>query len=155
MCSQLPELCQSDLVQVHDIATLAHGRLCVRPIRNCRAQWQDESTEVLVQSEQLQHLPGHFGFDVDGCIFAALFLPIRIGRGCRDLFCIYVANFEDVEWYTALVSPARPLWIQPSRLLVLVDVDGLVQLIELILLPPVFGVLELSEGIFGDKFPGT
>ena len=44
---------------------------------------------------------------------------------------------------------------QDTGLLILVDVDGVVELLELDILAPVLGVLELTEGFAGDKFAST
>lgn len=60
-------------------------------------------------------------------------------------------DFKDVEGNASLITPPCPLRIESSCLLVLVYIDCFVQRIDLVLLPPVFRVLELTKGILWDK----
>ena len=52
MIPQAPKLRKADLGDIHNIVTLADGRLRMLSIRYRRAEWQDEATKVLIQREQ-------------------------------------------------------------------------------------------------------
>ena len=47
------------------------------------------------------------------------------------------------------------MWVQAPGLLVLVDVDGFVEIVEVVGFAPVFRVLELVEGLFGIELAGA
>ena len=122
MVPQIPQLRKPDAAQIDNVIALANRRLRVFSIRDGRAQWQDESTQVLIQREQLQHLPGHFR--VGGEFPAVFAVGVHAHRLRIDL-----GDFVDVEGDAAFVSSTRPLRVQAARLLVLVDVDRFVQLV--------------------------
>lgn len=60
-------------------------------------------------------------------------------------------HLEKIQRDASLVSPAQPLRVETAGLLVLVEVDRFVDAVYLVLLAPVFGVLELNEGFLWDE----
>lgn len=63
---QAPELPQTDIGNVDNVAGLRDGGLGVCTIGESRAQGKCEVDQVLVEGKQAQHLLGHLGGEVDG-----------------------------------------------------------------------------------------
>lgn len=148
MSPQVPKLLESNLADIDHIAALTDRRFRAGTIRYGRAQWLDESAQVLVQSEQPQHLPRDLGLDIRPSV---LLLPVFVVLVRCDFLCVQMRNFEDVEGNASLVSSTGPLWIELARLFIFVYVYRLVKVVEIVLLPPIFRVFELSEGILRDE----
>jgi len=70
-----------------------------------------------------------------------------------DILGADMVDFVNIKGNAALVPSAGPLWVESSGLLVLIYIDGLVQLVESGLFPPVLGVLELLERFLRDELP--
>lgn len=149
MGPQIPELLQSDFGNVDNVATLADRRGGIRPIGNGGAERQDKATHVFVQREQAQHFPRDFA---PADIFSlGLLVAVRILLVGGQILVLDIGDFEDVDRNPAVVSPTRPLRVEPAGLFVFVNVDAFVETVQLILLPPVFRRLELSPRVFGDE----
>ena len=141
---QVEQLRQAYSTHVDNVVTLTDRRLGMLSVRQGRTERQHEPTQILVQREELEHLPWHFRVGR----LVLLVLACRVGR---DILRIQIANLIDIEWNAALVSSPCPLRVQTPRRLILVDVDGLVQLLELVLLAPVLRVLQLLERLLRYK----
>jgi hypothetical protein len=145
---QVKQLPKSNTGKIDNIVALAYGRLVMRPIGHCRAHGQDEAAQILVERKQLEHLPW--------CLAVCGLLPAVFAiRIHRHVFRVQIADLEDVEGDATLVSPPSPLWIQPACLFVLLDVDGLVQPVEIVLFAPVFRVFELGECLLWYKLSSS
>ena len=143
---QVEQLPKANAGEIDNVVALTDWRLVMRPIGHRRAHGQDKAAQILVERKELEHLPWRLA--VRGLLPAVFAIRVH-----RDVFWIQIADFEDIEGDATLVSPPRPLWIQPACLFVLMNVDGLVQPIEIVLFPPVFRVLELGECFLWDKLP--
>jgi len=73
----------------------------------------------------------------------------------RYRLVVDLRNLEKVDRNSSLVTATEPLRVQSPGGVVLVDVDGVVQSVELVLLTPVFSVLELIESFLWKKLAGS
>ena len=147
VCFQVPELLQPYSGDVDDVVGLRYRSFRMWSVIDCRAEWQHEAGKVLVQCKQAKHPCRHLTAVVgNGWVCCSGVLV------CRYSFRVEVCYLENIDWNASSVSSAGPLRIQPPRLIVLVDVNRPVQLIQMVLLPPVFRVFELFESLFGVEF---
>lgn len=143
---QIVQLVESDAAQVDNTIALADWRLRAWSVGNHGAQGQHEATHVLVEGEKLQHLPRRLGV-------GGLLQPVLAVRVDGHILGVQISDLEYVEGDASLVSAASPLRIQSSGLVVLSHFYRLVQRVQIILLPPIFGILELREGFLRDELP--
>ena len=68
---------------------------------------------------------------------------------------VQMRSLEDVQRDAALVSTPSPLRVESPCLLVLLDVYSLVELLQVVLFPPVLGVFELTIGILRYELPSA
>lgn len=82
-------------------------------------------------------------------------------------------DFEDIDWNTTSVTSAGPLWVlqmlergskigdimvstyEASGIIVLLKINGFIQLINLIRFPPCFGIFQLLECIVDNESSGS
>lgn len=154
---QRPELGDADVAEVDHVAALADGRLGMAAVRDQRAQGQHEAAEVLVQGEEPEHFArGLWGGCVGGGGFAfAAAVVVPVAAVGAHGFGVHLPDLVHVEGDPPFVAPAGPLWVQASALLVLVDVDGFVEVVEVVGFAPVLCVSELFEGLFGVELAGA
>lgn len=153
MGPQIPKLFDPDFGNVHDVAALTDGCGSIRPRGNGRAEWEHKATHVLVQGEQAQHLPRDFTLDHIFPTFLLVPIGILLVRG--DVLVFHIRHFKDVEGNSTTISPARPLRVESTGLFVFVNINPFVEIVELVLFPPVLGGFELSKGVFGDELAGA
>lgn len=68
---------------------------------------------------------------------------------------VQMRHLKEVDRNTAFVSSAKPLRVEPPGSVVLLDIDGLVKGINVILFAPILRVFQLAEGLFGYKLAGS
>lgn len=147
---EIPKSRESNSGDIDNVAALADRRLGVGSIRHDRAQRQNETTHVLVQREESQHPRRFFG----GCGSSSFRFVLLVCMGI-DVLRVQRCNLEDVEWDAAFIASTRPLGIQAAGGFVLSDIDGLVEIVKVILLAPVLSVFELSKGVLRNELPGA
>ena len=161
MSLEIPELLEPYAADVYNIVALRYGCLGVGPVEE-GAERNDVSHERFVHGEEAEILDSDFGRG--GERFGKVLLVGRNGLG------VEVGDFEEEDGDAALVAPAEPLrilsrvrqlqlqpaaqkWLvyQTARLLELFRLDSDEQIVDVVLLAPVFRVLELLEGFWRDE----
>lgn len=102
MIPEIEQLCETDPTQIDDIIALTDRRLAVWSSRNGGAHRQHKAAEILVQREQLQHLPRQLGV---GRLLSAV---LAVGV-CGNILGVQVIDLVDVEWDATLVPSTSPL----------------------------------------------
>jgi hypothetical protein len=147
---QVPESGQAHVGDVHNIIALTDRGALILPIRHGGADGQSEASQAFIQRKQVQQSARCFGNNGHSAFGSVLLVGI-LGH----VFVVETTNLIDKEGNAALVSSSGPLRIETSRELVFVDIDGLVEVVDVVRLAPFLGVLELIEGIVGNELAGA
>jgi hypothetical protein len=147
---QVPESGQAHVGDVHDIIALTDRGALILAIRHGGADWQRKAGQAFIQRKQVQKSARCFGDNGHSA-----FGPVLLVGVFDHVLVVEAANLIDEEGNAALVSSSGPLRVETSRELVFVDIDGLVEIVDVVRLAPFLGVLELIEGIVGDELPGA
>lgn len=144
----LTKLSETNVGNVDNIVTLADRCLWVCAVLYVGAQRQDETTHVLVQSEQAHHLRRLFG----GRHRALTLLGSSV-RG--DSFHVNLRNLEQVDWDAALVPTTKPLRVESPGSFILFHVNCVIKCVQLVLLAPVLGIFKLVVSFLGQKLASS
>lgn len=145
---ELTELPKTNIRDVDNVVTLTDWSFGVGAVRDGRAQGQNETTHVFVQSEKTHHLGRLLGCRQGGLAF--------LGRGIGyHGLVVDLGDLKEIDGNSSLVTAAKPLRVQSPGGIVLVDVNGVIEGFQLILLAPVLGVLQLVESFLREKLAGS
>lgn len=145
---ELTELPKTNIRDVDNVVTLTDWSFGVGAVRDGRAQGQNETTHVFVQSEKTHHLGRLLGCRQGGLAF--------LGRGIGyHGLVVDLGDLKEIDGNSSIVTAAKPLRVQSPGGIVLVDVNGVIEGFQLILLAPVLGVLQLVESFLWEKLAGS